>query len=64
LLELGPTLRDRKFVAQDAASKALHCSQLDFDVDKIHKSLRVTPATQAGLSEHVWSLEEIAKLAD
>jgi hypothetical protein len=28
----------------------------------IHKSLRVTPAMEAGISDHVWSLEEITGL--
>jgi archaellum component FlaD/FlaE len=31
---------------------------------RIHKTLRVTPAMEASVSDHVWSLEEIAKLAD
>ena len=29
---------------------------------RIHKTLCVTPAVQAGVSDHVWSLEEIAAL--
>jgi hypothetical protein len=44
------------------AAVALHYTFYNFA--KIHKSLRVTPAMQAGISDHVWSLEEIAKLAD
>ena len=35
-----------------------------YNFGRIHKSLRVTPAMEAGVSDHVWSLEEIAKLAD
>lgn len=31
---------------------------------RIHQTLRVTPAMEAGLTGHVWSLEEIAALAD
>lgn len=31
---------------------------------RIHKTLRVTPAMEAGVVDHVWSLEEIAALAD
>lgn len=31
---------------------------------KIHKSLRVTPAMEAGISDHVWSLGEIAALSN
>lgn len=40
---------------------ALHFMYYNFG--RIHKSLRVTPAMEAGLSDHVWSLEEIAALA-
>ena len=28
------------------------------------KTLRITPAMAAGLSDHVWSLEEIVQMAD
>ena len=41
---------------------ALHFMHYNFA--RIHKSLRVTPAMEAGVSDHVWSLEEIAALAD
>lgn len=33
-----------------------------YNFARIHSSLRVTPAMQAGISDHVWSLEEIAGL--
>jgi hypothetical protein len=35
-----------------------------YNFGRIHKTLRVTPAMAAGLSDHVWSLEEIALLAN
>lgn len=41
---------------------ALHFMYYNFG--RIHKTLRVTPAMEAGVSDHVWSLEEIAVLAD
>lgn len=41
---------------------ALHFMHYNFG--RIHKTLRVTPATEAGASDHVWSLEEIAALAN
>lgn len=41
---------------------ALHFMYYNFG--RIHKSLRVTPAMEAGISDHVWTLEEIAQLAD
>jgi IS1 family transposase len=40
---------------------ALHFMYYNFG--RIHQSLRITPAMAAGLSDHVWSLEEIAALA-
>lgn len=40
---------------------ALHFMHYNFA--RIHKTLRVTPAMQAGISNHVWTLEEIANLA-
>jgi IS1 family transposase/lambda repressor-like predicted transcriptional regulator len=42
-----------------------HAVSLHFMHDnfaRIHKTLRVTPAMAAGVSDHVWSLEEIAAL--
>jgi IS1 family transposase len=41
---------------------ALHFAYYNFA--RIHQTLRVTPAMEAGISDHVWSLEEIAALAD
>lgn len=41
---------------------ALHFMYYNFG--RIHKTLRVTPAMEAGISDHVWSLEEIAKLCE
>ena len=31
---------------------------------KIHKTLRVTPAMEAGITDHVWDLEEMVQMAD
>lgn len=41
---------------------ALHFMYYNFG--RIHKTLRVTPAMEAGIADHVWTLEEIARLAD
>lgn len=35
-----------------------------YNFGRIHKTLRVTPAMEAGISNHVWTLEEIAALTD
>lgn len=40
---------------------ALHFMYYNFG--RIHKTLRVTPAMEAGISDHVWTLEEISELA-
>lgn len=49
-----------KKVENHAHAVALHFMYYNFG--RIHKSLRVTPAMEAGISDHVWSLEEIAAL--
>lgn len=49
-----------KKVENHAHAVALHFMYYNFG--RIHKTLRVTPAMEAGVSEHVWSLEEIAAL--
>jgi IS1 family transposase len=45
-----------------AAMVAIHAVYYNFA--RIHKTLRITPAMAAGLSDHVWSLEEIVQMAD
>ena len=45
-----------------AHAVALHFMHYNFG--RIHKTLRVTPAMAAGVSDHVWTLEEIAALAN
>lgn len=45
-----------------AAMVAIHFMYYNFG--RIHKTLRVTPAMAAGLADHVWSLEDIALLAN
>lgn len=44
------------------AAVALHFAHYNFVW--IHKTLRVTPAMAAGVSDHVWELEEIVRLAN
>ena len=43
---------------------ALALHYMHYNFARIHKSLRITPSMAAGVSDHVWSIEEIAKLAD
>ncbi len=41
---------------------ALHFMHYNFC--RVHQSLRVTPAMEAGVADHVWSLEEVIALLD
>lgn len=49
-----------KKVASHAWAVSLHLMHYNFA--RIHKTLRVTPAMAAGLTDHVWSREEIAAM--
>jgi hypothetical protein len=51
-----------KKIENHSYSVALHYMHYNFC--RIHKSLRITPAMEAGVSDHVWSVEEIAGLLD
>jgi IS1 family transposase len=37
---------------------------MHYNFARIHQTLRVTPAMEAGISHHVWSIAEIVSLAD
>jgi hypothetical protein len=39
------------------AACALHFAYYDFC--RVHQTLRVTPAMEAGLTDHVWELKEL-----
>jgi len=41
---------------------ALHYMWYNFA--RVHKTLRVTPAMEAGISDHIWNYEEIARLSN
>ncbi len=43
---------------------ALGLHYMHYNFGRIHKTLRVTPAMQAGIADHIWTLEEIANLAN
>jgi hypothetical protein len=45
-----------------AHNVALHF--MHYNYCRIHQRLRVTPAMQAGLTDHVWELEELVTLID
>jgi hypothetical protein len=35
-----------------------------YNFARIHQAIRVTPAMEAGITDHVWSVEEIAGMLD
>jgi hypothetical protein len=41
---------------------ALH--SVFYNFAKVNQAIRVTPAMEAGISDHIWSMEEVAALAD
>jgi len=41
---------------------ALHFMHYNFC--RVHQTLRVTPAMEAGVADHVWSIEEVVSLLD
>ena len=44
--------------------KAVGLHAVYYNFARIHKTLRIMPSIAAGLSDHVWSLEEIVMMAD
>ncbi len=51
-----------KKVQNHEAMVAIYAVHYNFA--RIHKTLRITPSMAAGLSDHVWSVEEIVMMAD
>jgi hypothetical protein len=39
---------------------ALHCMHHNYC--RVHQTLRVTPAMEAGIADHVWEVEELVAL--
>jgi hypothetical protein len=63
--ELGSAAPNSKFGGTPRkparkAAVALHFMHYNFA--RVHQTLRVTPAMEAGVSDRVWSLEEIIDL--
>jgi hypothetical protein len=51
----------KKFENHVASIALFH---MHYNFARIHQTLRVTPAVEAGISQHVWSIEEIVSLAE
>lgn len=37
---------------------------MHYNFARVHKTLRVTPAMEAGVADHIWSMEEIAEMVE
>ena len=51
-----------KKIQNHAAMVAIYAVHYNFA--RIHKTLRITPAMACGLSDHVWSLDEIVMMSE
>ena len=56
------TNQESRLLANGVAAVALHFVHYNFC--RIHQTLRVTPAMEAGISSHVWSIGELVGLLD
>jgi len=41
-----------------------HCIIMYYNYCRIHQTLRVTPAMEDGLTDHVWEIEDLLALID
>jgi hypothetical protein len=37
---------------------------MHYNFCRIHQTLRVTPAMEAGIANHIWTIEEVVSLLD
>jgi hypothetical protein len=51
-----------KKIANHGYAIALHFMHYNFC--RVHQTLRVTPAMEAGIADHIWSIEELVSLLD
>lgn len=52
-----------KKIKNHAAAVALYFMYY-YNFGRVHQTLRVTPAMEAGVSDHIWSIEEIVRLLE
>jgi len=43
---------------------ALAPHYMHYNFCRVHQTLRITPAMEAGIADHVWSIEEVVSLLD
>jgi hypothetical protein len=52
------------FPRRSRTSKRRWPSLMWYDFGRVHQTLRLTPAMEVGVSDHVWTLAEIVALLD
>jgi len=55
-----PTNAFSKKLENHEAAIALH--YMNYNFARVRQTLRVTPAMEAGIADHIWSIEEIVRL--
>jgi hypothetical protein len=60
---------EAEFACQSAPGGGIHGHAVAlyfayYNFCRVHQTLRVTPAMEAGLANHVWSIEELIKLME
>ena len=43
---------------------SISLSFMAYNFCKVHKTLRVTPAMQAGIADHIWTMEEVVEMSE
>jgi hypothetical protein len=58
----APSAQNNKISAKDAHAVALHMMYYNFC--RIHKTLRVTPAMAAGVTDKLWEVSDIVAILE
>ncbi|HVB87400.1 MAG TPA: hypothetical protein VNK23_12135 [Candidatus Dormibacteraeota bacterium] len=59
---LQQEMAKKKFYRGFKGSAGLSLYFMYYNFCRVHQTLRVTPAMEAGISDHIWSIEEMVKL--
>jgi len=49
-------------ISRPESPRISRISRISHNFCRVHQSLRVTPAMEAGIADHVWSIEELVAL--
>ena len=56
---------DERIFKKGSKSLLSHCAPLHaVQLRAVHKTLRVIPAMEAGITDHVWTIDEILRLSN